>query len=113
MTKNPTLIVLFLCSFSFNFAQTLGIGIKGGVNYNSIGDFYSKGGSIGSGVPDINYEADNETLVDSIKIENWFGQEVTEDLSSSFSRRFLFAIFCLSSASGISSSSEDVSRSCR
>jgi hypothetical protein len=60
MTKNPTLIVLFLCSFSFNFAQTLGIGIKGGVNYNSIGDFYSKGGSIGSGVPDINYEADNE-----------------------------------------------------
>jgi len=41
MTKNPILIVLFLCSFSFNFAQTLGIGLKGGVNYNNIGDFYS------------------------------------------------------------------------
>jgi len=29
----------------------------------------------------VEYEADTEILVDTIKIENWFGQEVTEDLS--------------------------------
>jgi len=29
----------------------------------------------------VEYEGDTEILVDSIKIENWFGQEVTEDLS--------------------------------
>lgn len=60
MTKNPVLIVVLLCSFSFNFAQTLDIGLRGGINNNNIGDFYSIGGSIGSGVPNKNYEADNE-----------------------------------------------------
>jgi len=29
----------------------------------------------------VEYEAETEILVDSIKIEDWFGQEVTEDLS--------------------------------
>lgn len=60
MNKSPLLIVLFLLSFTFNYAQTLDIGIKGGINYNNIGDFYSKGGSIGVGVPDENFVAENE-----------------------------------------------------
>lgn len=77
MTKNPLFIVLFLCTFSFSFAQTVGIGIKGGINYNNIGDFSSIGGSIGTGVANINYEADNEIgtqfgLFISVHFEKFF-----------------------------------------
>jgi len=60
MNIRPLLIVLFLFSFSLTNAQEFGIGLKGGVNYNYIGDFYSIGGSIGSGVPNEYYSADNE-----------------------------------------------------
>ena len=60
MNIKPLLLVLVFFSFSFSNAQELGIGLKGGVNYNYIGDFYSLGGSIGSGVPDEYYPANNE-----------------------------------------------------
>jgi len=60
MNIKPLLIVLFVFFFSLTNAQEFGIGLKGGVNYNSIGDFYSIGGSIGSGVPNEYYSAENE-----------------------------------------------------
>lgn len=56
MTKNPVLIVVLLCSFSFNFAQTLDIGVRGGINNNNIGDFQA----FGSGYSNENFEADSE-----------------------------------------------------
>jgi len=56
MNKSPLLIVLFLLSFYFNYAQTLDIGIKGGINYNNIGDFQATG----SGYSNDKFEAENE-----------------------------------------------------
>lgn len=56
MTKNPVFIVVLLCSFSFNFAQTLDIGVRGGINNNNIGDFQA----IGSGYSNENFEPDSE-----------------------------------------------------
>jgi len=56
MNKSHLLIVLFSFIFFFNYAQTLDVGIKGGVNYNYIGDFQA----IGSGYSNENFEADNE-----------------------------------------------------
>lgn len=60
MNKTPLLLILFLLAFSLNYSQNLDIGVKGGINSNSIGEFYSIGGSIGSGVPNEIYEASNE-----------------------------------------------------
>ena len=78
MRKKPQLI-LTLCIFLTHFlsAQEYSIGLKGGVNYNSIGDYFSKGGSISAGVPDINYKVDNEIgtqfgIFFSINYENFF-----------------------------------------
>lgn len=56
MIKTPLLIVLFLLAFSSNYAQTADIGIKGGINYNNIGDFQA----IGSGYSNEIFEAENE-----------------------------------------------------
>ncbi len=53
-------ILIFSFSISLTNAQEIGIGLKGGINYNYIGDFYSIGGSIGPGVLDENYSADNK-----------------------------------------------------
>lgn len=61
MNKNPILfIVLFLCLIANSNAQEISFGVNGGVNYNYIGDFYSIGGSIGTGVPNEYYPAEQE-----------------------------------------------------
>jgi len=52
MNIKPLLIALFVFFFSLTNAQEFGIGLKGGVNYNSIGDFLSQEGSY--------YPADNQ-----------------------------------------------------
>lgn len=41
-------------------SQDYTVGLKGGINQNNIGDFYSIGGSIGAGVPDESFPAENE-----------------------------------------------------
>lgn len=56
MNKSPLLIVLFLLILSFSYAQTASIGLKGGINYNNIGNFKA----IGSGYSNDNFEAENE-----------------------------------------------------
>ena len=56
MNIKPLLIVLFVFSFSLTNAQEFGIGLKGGVNYNYIGDFKSVGSNSSLG----SFSADNE-----------------------------------------------------
>jgi hypothetical protein len=53
-------ILIFFSSIYLINAQEIGVGIKGGLNYNYIGDFYSIGGSIGPGVSDEYYSADKK-----------------------------------------------------
>lgn len=60
MKKTPLILILLLFTFSFNYSQNLGVGLKGGINSNNIGDFYSLGGSISTGVPNEIFEASNE-----------------------------------------------------
>ena len=50
--KRPLILVLLLIIYSFTYAQEYAIGIKGGLNYYTIGDLNSRGGSIQSGKPD-------------------------------------------------------------
>ena len=61
MRKKPQLI-LTLCIFLTHFlsAQDYSVGLKGGVNYNNIGEFYSIGGSITTGTPNETFTANNE-----------------------------------------------------
>jgi len=56
MNTKPLLIVLFLFSFSLTNAQEFGIGLKGGINYNYIGDFKSVGSNASLG----SFSAENE-----------------------------------------------------
>jgi len=48
----PQILVIFLAICSFLNAQEYAIGIKGGLNYYTIGDINSRGGSIQTGKPD-------------------------------------------------------------
>lgn len=49
MKTKPLLIVLSLITFSFVNAQEYSIGVKGGLNYNSIGELYHYGNDSGLG----------------------------------------------------------------
>ncbi len=49
MRKNPLFIVALLFAFSNFYAQEITIGIKGGINYNSIGELYHYGNNSGLG----------------------------------------------------------------
>jgi len=61
MKKSFLIIVLIISHFTIKSnAQDITFGIKGGVNNNNIGDFYSIGGSIGAGVPNEYFPADND-----------------------------------------------------
>lgn len=50
MKKIKTLSILFLSLFSINYAQEINVGLKGGVNFNSIGELYHIGTANGGGV---------------------------------------------------------------
>jgi len=50
--KQPQLLVLLLLLCAFTNAQEFAIGIKGGLNYYSIGDINSRGGSLPGSPPD-------------------------------------------------------------
>ncbi|NEW78442.1 MAG: PorT family protein [Gelidibacter sp.] len=50
MRKNPIFIVLLLMAFANSYAQEITIGIKGGVNFNSIGELYHNGNASGLGI---------------------------------------------------------------
>lgn len=58
--KQPLIIIslLFICAFTN--AQEYAIGIKGGLNYYSIGDLNSRGGSIQAGKPDETFTPNKE-----------------------------------------------------
>ncbi|SNR33624.1 Outer membrane protein beta-barrel domain-containing protein [Lutibacter agarilyticus] len=60
MNIKAIFILIFFFYISLTNAQKIGVGLKGGINYNYIGDFYSIGGSIGPGVLDEYYSAENE-----------------------------------------------------
>ncbi|MFA5298189.1 MAG: outer membrane beta-barrel protein [Lutibacter sp.] len=65
MQIKPLFIVILLISFSFAYAQEYTFGVKGGINYNSIGDLYHYGNhsDMGTGVtPDDNtvFKAEKE-----------------------------------------------------
>ncbi len=49
MTKKSLLLVVLITICSFINAQEIIVGLKGGINYNTIGDVFSKGGSIEGG----------------------------------------------------------------
>ena len=56
MKKQPLFIVILLFTFSLVNAQEFSIGVKGGVNYNYIGDFKSVGSNASLG----SFSAENE-----------------------------------------------------
>lgn len=60
MTKKSLLLVVLLTVYSFINAQEIMVGLKGGVNYNTIGDLLSKGGSIETGKPNEIFSSDKE-----------------------------------------------------
>jgi len=60
MTKKSLLLVILLTIFSFSYSQEITVGVKGGINFNSIGDLLSYGGSYQTGAPDIVYSPDQE-----------------------------------------------------
>lgn len=60
MRKSPLITIIFLFAMLAVSAQEFSFGVRGGVNYNNIGDFYSIGGSIAPGTPNTYYAADNE-----------------------------------------------------
>jgi hypothetical protein len=60
MTKKSLILVVLLTIYSFANSQVITVGVKGGVNYNSIGDLLSFGGSYQTGAPDILFTPDKE-----------------------------------------------------
>lgn len=65
MQIKPLFIVILLFAFSNPYAQEITIGIKGGINYNNIGELYHYGPESGGGVNanpavDTYYTADKE-----------------------------------------------------
>lgn len=58
--KRPLILVLFLTIYSFSSAQEYAIGIKGGLNYYTIGDINSRGGSFQTGHPDETFSPNKE-----------------------------------------------------
>ena len=60
MTRKSLLVVVLLTIFSFANSQVITVGVKGGVNYNTIGDLLSFGGSYQTGAPDIIFSPDQE-----------------------------------------------------
>lgn len=58
--KRPLLyLAIFIGTIITMQSQDISFGIKGGINQNSIGDFYSFGGSLGAGVPDESFPAES------------------------------------------------------
>jgi hypothetical protein len=49
MKVKPLFIVILLISFSFVNAQEYSFGLKGGINYNNIGELYHYGNASGLG----------------------------------------------------------------
>ena len=61
MRKKPQLILITFALLTHSItAQDYSIGLKGGANYNNIGEFYSIGGSIATGTPNETFTANNE-----------------------------------------------------
>jgi len=61
MRKKPQLILIVFALLTHSItAQDYSIGLKGGANYNNIGEFYSIGGSIATGTPNETFTANNE-----------------------------------------------------
>ncbi len=50
MKLKPLFIIILLISFSFVYAQEYTFGVKGGINYNNIGELYHYGNASGHGI---------------------------------------------------------------
>ena len=86
MKNQPQIIFLFFLFFSFSFiqAQEYFVGLKGGVNYNTIGDFNHYGEETGVGgnlTPDI-----STTFSPTKAMGNHYGVYVTADFGNFFIR---------------------------
>lgn len=60
MKKQYLLIISVIFITSLSFAQEFSVGARGGLNYYSIGDINSRGGSIQSGLADVLYSPNKE-----------------------------------------------------
>ncbi len=60
MTKKSLFLVVLLTVFSFANSQVITVGVKGGINYNTVGELLSFGGSYQTGAPDIIFTPDKE-----------------------------------------------------
>ena len=60
MNKQLLFVVAFLFSITFMFSQEFAIGLKGGINNNTIGDINSRGGSFQTGHPDEVFSPDKQ-----------------------------------------------------
>lgn len=84
-----TLLLFLLCTFSFTQAQEYFVGVKGGVNYNTIGDFNHYGEETGVG-GDLTPNLSTTFLPDKV-MGNHYGVYVTVDFGNFFVRpEFIF-----------------------
>jgi hypothetical protein len=60
MSKKTLLLVISLTIFSFAKSQEITVGVKGGINFYTVGDLLSYGGSYQTGAPDIVFTPDQE-----------------------------------------------------